>query len=52
MIHEIDPPATPAPFTAPASGDRIARVAEALARHNIEAIVVGTGAEAREHVLP
>jgi LUD domain len=39
------------PFTAAAPHERIDRVAEALGRHNIEAIVVGTGAEARERVL-
>jgi hypothetical protein len=39
------------PFTAAAPNERIDRVAEALGRHNIEAIVVGTGAEARERVL-
>jgi acyl-CoA hydrolase len=38
-------------FTAAAPPERIDRVAEALGRHNIEAIVVGTGAEARERVL-
>jgi LUD domain len=51
VTHEIDTLATPAPFTAPVSADRIDRVAEALGRHNIEAVVVGTGAEARERVL-
>jgi hypothetical protein len=40
-----------APFTAAATTERIDRVAEALGRNNIEAIVVGTGAEARERVL-
>jgi hypothetical protein len=39
------------PFTEAASTERIDRVAEALARHNIEAMVVDTGAEARERVL-
>jgi hypothetical protein len=39
------------PFTAAATTERIDRVAEALGRNNIEAIVVGTGAEARERVL-
>jgi len=39
------------PFTAAAPTRRIDRVAEALGRHNIEAVVVGTGAEARERVL-
>lgn len=39
------------PFTAAAPTERIDRVAEALGRHNIEAVVVGTGAEARERVL-
>jgi LUD domain len=38
-------------FTARASEERIASVAEALGRHNIEAIIVDTGAEARERVL-
>jgi hypothetical protein len=39
------------PFTAAAPPERVDRVAEALGRHNIEAIVVDTGAEARERVL-
>jgi L-lactate utilization protein LutC len=39
------------PFTAAAPTERIDRVAEALLRHNIEAVVVGTSAEAREWVL-
>jgi acyl-CoA hydrolase len=39
------------PFTAAAPTERIDRVAEVLGRHNIEAVVVGTGAEARERVL-
>jgi len=39
------------PFTAPAPTERIDGVAEALRGHNIEAIVVETGAEARERVL-
>jgi hypothetical protein len=39
------------PFTAAAPTERIDGVAEALRRHNIEAIVVETGAEARERVL-
>src|SRR6202795_3970850 len=38
-------------FTAAAPTERIDRVAEALRDHNIEAIIVGTGAEARERVL-
>jgi LUD domain len=37
--------------TAGASAETIERVAAALRSHNIEAIVVGTGAEAREAVL-
>jgi len=50
MTHEPEP--TPAaPFTAPAAEERIAGVAAALERHNIEAIVVDTGAEARARVL-
>jgi hypothetical protein len=40
-----------APFTAAAPAERIDGVAEALRSHNIEAIVVETGAEARERVL-
>jgi hypothetical protein len=40
-----------APFTAAAPSERVDLVAEALGRHNIQAIVVGTGAEARERVL-
>jgi hypothetical protein len=39
------------PFTAAAPHERIDRVAEALEHHNIEAIVVDTGAEARDRVL-
>jgi acyl-CoA hydrolase len=39
------------PFTAAASRERIERVADALGRNNIEAIVVETGAEARDRVL-
>jgi hypothetical protein len=42
---------TAAEFTAPASAERIERLAETLERHNIEAIVVATGAEARDRVL-
>jgi len=41
-------PPTPAPGSI---GDPVDRVAAALTAHNIEAIVVGTLAEAREHVL-
>ena len=51
MTDTAAPPTTPAEFTAPAPADRIERVAEALNRHNIEAIVVATGAEARDRVL-
>ena len=51
MIHELVEPAPFAPFTAPAPDERIARVAAALERHNIEAIVVNSGAEARARVL-
>jgi hypothetical protein len=43
--------ATRRPYTAPATDERIERVAEALTRHNIEALIVGTGPEARERVL-
>jgi acyl-CoA hydrolase len=39
------------PFTAAAPPERIDRVAAALEHHNIEAIVVDTGAEARDRVL-
>jgi hypothetical protein len=39
------------PFTVAAPAERIDRVAEALGRNNIEAIVVDTAAEARERVL-
>ena len=42
---------TEQPFTAAAPPERIDRVAEALEHHNIEAIVVDTGAEARDRVL-
>ena len=51
MIHELVEPAPAAPFTAPAPDERIARVAEVLERHNIEAVVVDTGAEARSRIL-
>jgi len=47
VTHETIAP----PFTEAAPTERIDRVAEALRRHNIEAVVVGTGAEAREWVL-
>jgi acyl-CoA hydrolase len=42
---------TSAEFTAPASAERIERLAATLESHNIEAIVVATGAEARDRVL-
>jgi hypothetical protein len=51
VIHELVEPAPFAPFTAPAPDERIARVAAALERHNIEAIVVDSGADARARVL-
>ena len=51
MTQRTSSPDSLTEFTAPASEDRIAGVAGALGRHNIEAIVVGTGAEARERVL-
>ena len=51
MTATTTAPTTPAEFTAPASANRIERLAETLERHNIEAIVVATGAEARERVL-
>jgi hypothetical protein len=51
MTNASASPTTPADFAAPSPTDRIERVAEALERHNIEAIVVATGAEARERVL-
>jgi hypothetical protein len=51
MTNASASPTTPADFAAPSPTDRIGRVAEALERHNIEAIVVATGAEARERVL-
>jgi hypothetical protein len=42
----------PAPaFTAPALGERLERVAAALERHNIEAVIVDTGEEARQRIL-
>ena len=44
-------PRTSAEFESPASADRIERLAETLKGHNIEAIVVATGAEARDRVL-
>jgi LUD domain len=51
MTNASASPTTPADFAAPSPTDRIERVAEALERHNIEAIVVATGAEARGRVL-
>jgi hypothetical protein len=51
VILELVEPEPVAPFTAPASGERISLVATALERHNIEAVVVDTGAEARSRVL-
>jgi hypothetical protein len=51
MTNASASPTTPADFAAPSPTDRIGRVAEGLERHNIEAIVVATGAEARERVL-
>jgi hypothetical protein len=51
MTNATGSPTTAAGFTAPSPSERIARVAEALERHNIEAIVVGTAAEAKERVL-
>jgi LUD domain len=42
---------TAPPFTEAAPSERIDRVAETLRLHNIEAIVVQTGGEARERVL-
>jgi hypothetical protein len=50
MIHEPEPTSA-APSAARAPEERIAGVAAALERHNIEAIVVDTGAEARARVL-
>jgi hypothetical protein len=51
MTQQTSSPDSVTEFTAPASEERIASVAQALERHNIEAVVVGTGAEARERVL-
>jgi hypothetical protein len=51
VIYEPVQPTAIAAFTAPAPEERIAGVAVALERHNIEAIVVDTGAEARARVL-
>jgi hypothetical protein len=51
VIHEPAEPIPAASFTAPAPDERIAGVAAALQRHNIEAVVVDTGAEARARVL-
>jgi hypothetical protein len=51
VIHEPVEPAPLAPFTAPASSERVAQVAAALERHNIEAVVVDTGADARSRIL-
>jgi hypothetical protein len=39
------------PFTEPASAERVERLAAVLVAHNVEAIVVADGAEARERVL-
>ncbi len=51
MTNASASPTTPAEFAAPKPTDRIERVAAALERHNIEAIVVATAAEARDRVL-
>jgi hypothetical protein len=51
MTATITTPTTSAEFTAPASDERIDRLAGTLESHNIEAIVVATGAEARDRVL-
>ena len=51
MTQQTSSPDSVTEFTAPASKERIASIAQALERHNIEAIVVDTGAEARERVL-
>jgi hypothetical protein len=51
VTGETQSPPAPMPFTAAASDERIEHVAAALEGHNIEAIVVATGAEARERVL-
>jgi hypothetical protein len=51
VIHELVEPAPFAPFTAPASSERIAKVVAALERHNIEGVVVDTGADARSRIL-
>lgn len=51
MTNASASPPTPAEFAAPKPTDRIERVAAALERHNIEAIVVATAAEARDRVL-
>jgi hypothetical protein len=51
MTTATTSPTTSAEFEARASADRIERLAETLERHNIEAIVVATGAEARDRVL-
>jgi LUD domain len=51
MTNASASPPTPAEFAAPKPTDRIEHVAEALERHNIEAIVVATAAEARDRVL-
>ncbi len=50
-MTKIESPVAPSAYTAPASPQRIEHVAAALERRNIEAIVVDTGAEARERVL-
>ena len=51
MTATTTSPTTSAEFTAPASAERIERLAATLESHNIEAIVVATGAEARDRVL-
>jgi hypothetical protein len=51
MTTDATSPATPGEFEAPASADRVERLAETLGRHNIEAIIVADGAEARDRVL-
>ena len=51
MTTDTTSPTTPPEYEAPAPADRVERLAETLGRHNIEAVVVDTGAEARERVL-
>ena len=51
MTDRTKSPIAALPFTTAAADERIERVADALERHKIEAVIVATGAEARARVL-